>query len=86
MSVGVFDNEIQSQISLTDRFEQMVLLLIMGLVAELLALFVLWSEGLLIAFTGAIVAGMVAMVGTGIACSFSARRTDAAAKRFETWR
>ena len=41
----------------------------MGLVAELLTFFVLWSEGLLIAFAGATAAGMLAMVGTGIVLS-----------------
>ena len=46
-----------------------LLLVIMGLVAELLTFFVLWSEGLLIAFAGAMVAGMLAMVGTGIVLS-----------------
>jgi hypothetical protein len=44
----------------------MMPLLIMGLVAELLTFFVLWSEGLLIAFAGATAAGILAMVGTGI--------------------
>jgi hypothetical protein len=47
----------------------MMPLLIMGLVAELLTFFVLWSEGLLIAFAGATVAGVLAMVGTGIVLS-----------------
>jgi hypothetical protein len=46
-----------------------LLLVIIGLVAELLTFFVLWSEGLLIAFAGATVAGMLAMVGTGIVLS-----------------
>ena len=46
-----------------------LLLVIMGLVAELLTFFVLWSEGLLIAFAGAAAAGMLAMVGTGIVLS-----------------
>ena len=44
-------------------------LLFMGLVAELLVFFVLWSEGLLIAFAGATVAGMLAMVATGVVLS-----------------
>ena len=48
----------------------MMPLLVMGLVAELLTFFVLWSQGFLIAFTGATAAGMLAMVGTGIALSF----------------
>ena len=47
----------------------MVPLLFMGLVAELLTFLVLWSHGFLIAFTGATVAGMLAMVGAGIAVS-----------------
>jgi hypothetical protein len=47
----------------------MMPLLIMGLVAELLTFFVLWSEGLLIAFAGATAAGILAMVGTGIVVS-----------------
>ena len=47
----------------------MMPLLIMGLVAELLTFLVLWSHGFLIAFTGATLAGMLAMVGTGIALS-----------------
>jgi hypothetical protein len=41
----------------------------MGLIAEFLTFFVLWPEGLLIAFAGATVAGMLAMVGTGIVLS-----------------
>jgi hypothetical protein len=49
---------------------QMMPLLFMGLVAEILTFFVLWSEGLLVAFAGAIVAGVLAMVGTGIVLSF----------------
>jgi hypothetical protein len=44
-------------------------LVIMGLIAELLTFFVLWPEGLLIAFAGATVAGMLAMVGTGVVLS-----------------
>ena len=48
---------------------QMMPLLIMGLVAEILTLFLLWSEGWLIAIAGAIVAGVLAMVGTGIVLS-----------------
>ena len=48
----------------------MVPLLIMGLVAELLTFFALWSQGFLIALAGATVAGMLATVGTGIALSF----------------
>ena len=55
----------------------MLPLLMMGLVAELLAFFVLWSKGFLIAFTGATVAGMLAMVGTGIAFSFRQERPTA---------
>jgi uncharacterized integral membrane protein len=53
---------------------QMMPLLIMGLVAELVTLFVLWSEGLLIAFCGAIVAGILAMVGTGIVLSLRRKK------------
>jgi hypothetical protein len=41
----------------------------MGLVAEILTFFLLWSEGWLIAIAGAIVAGVLAMVGTGIVLS-----------------
>jgi hypothetical protein len=59
----------------------MVPLLVMGLVAELLALFVLWSQGLLIAFAGATVAGMLAMVGTGIILSL--RREEPTSRREE---
>ena len=44
-------------------------LVIMGLIAEFLTFFVLWPDGLLIAFAGATVAGMLAMVGTGIVLS-----------------
>jgi hypothetical protein len=47
----------------------MMPLLVMGLIAELLTFFVLLSEGLLIAFAGATVAGVMAMVGTGIVSS-----------------
>jgi hypothetical protein len=47
----------------------MMPLLTMGLVAEILTFSLLWSEGLLIAFAGAIVAGVLAMVGTGIVLS-----------------
>jgi hypothetical protein len=47
----------------------MLLLVIIGLVAELLTLFVLWPQGFLIAFAGATVAGVLAMVGTGIVVS-----------------
>jgi hypothetical protein len=49
---------------------QMMPLLFMGLIAEILTFFVLWSQGLLIAFAGAILAGVTAMVGTGIVLSF----------------
>jgi hypothetical protein len=47
----------------------MMPLLVMGLIAELLTFFVLLSEGLIIAFAGATVAGVMAMVGTGIVSS-----------------
>jgi hypothetical protein len=47
----------------------MMPLVVMGLIAELLTFFVLLSEGLLIAFAGATVAGVMAMVGTGIVSS-----------------
>jgi hypothetical protein len=47
----------------------MMPLLITGLVAELLTFFVLWPEGLLIAFAGATVGGVLAMLGTGIVLS-----------------
>jgi hypothetical protein len=59
----------------------MMPLLIMGLVAELLTFFVLWSEGLLIAFAGATVAGVLAMVGTGIVLSL--RRKEPTSGRKE---
>jgi len=45
-------------------------LLIMGLIAELLAFFALIHQGFWIALAGATLAGMLAMVGTGIVIAF----------------
>jgi hypothetical protein len=59
----------------------LLLLIFMGLVAELVAFFVLWPEDLLIAFAGATVAGVLAMVATGI--SLSIRRKEPKSQRKE---
>jgi hypothetical protein len=58
----------------------MLLLVITGLVAELLTLFMLWPQGLLIAFVGATLAGVLAMMGTGIFLSVRRKESSSISK------